>query len=361
MSYYIVEINEPTSASARAKTVMYVYTKDKVFAFESITTAVSQATTPEPKMQPLVPFMAWTFINEKGERKEINFVNHGFGDIPLIEFPNNAERIGDAEPVFDLISLYNDINNNRGKNLHDIVNYLLYIKNARIGNEEERKDFIRMLEDNHILAVEGDDVDARFLTNQLNQEQLQTLQDSIKDNIHYISRIPDLSSTDFSQNASDPIIKIKTKTFIFMFFTFYGLFEVTSPIHNFCISDISEFSSGKSSINELSWLIVAFWIVAQAVQLALYGFCLAQTIKFTFNINNEVVPILVVVAFMLLWSLLGEKTIRLEEVFYSVPISILNILTSYILPILLWIGYGISKHKQKKKEGVKHEKVKDTV
>ncbi|MCQ2564388.1 MAG: spore germination protein [Clostridia bacterium] len=146
-----------------------------------------------------------------------------------------------------------------------------------------------------------------------------------------------------------------------VYFVFYGLFKITSSTHNFCISAISEYNTGKSAIDELSWLIVSLWVVAQAVQLALYGFCLAQTIKFTFNINNEVVPILVVVAFMLLWSLLGEKTIRLEEVFYSVPISILNILTSYILPILLWIGYGISKHKQKKKEGVKHEKVKNTV
>lgn len=146
-----------------------------------------------------------------------------------------------------------------------------------------------------------------------------------------------------------------------VYFIFYGLFEITSSTHNFCLSAISEYNTGKSSVDELSWLIVAFWIVAQAVQLALYGFCLAQTIKFTFNINNEIVPILLVVVFMLVWSFLGEKTIRLEEVFYSLPVSILNVITSYILPILLWIGYGLSKRKRKANKGEEHEKVKNTV
>lgn len=210
MSYYIVEINKPTSASARATIVMYVYTKKRVYAFKSVSTRVSQATTPNAEMKPLVPFYAWTFYNDN-KKNELNFVEHNFEDIPLIEFPNNAERLGDAESAFDLISFYNDIMNNRGKNLHDVVNYLLYLKNARIGNEEERKAFLSLLENNKVLAVEGEDVDARFLSNQLNQDQLQTLQDNIKDTIHYITRIPDLSSTDFSQNASDPIIKIKTK------------------------------------------------------------------------------------------------------------------------------------------------------
>ena len=54
-------------------------------------------------------------------------------------------------------------------------------------------------------------VDAKFLTNALDQAQLQKLADNIKDLIHFISRVPDLSGIDFSQNASDPIIKIKTK------------------------------------------------------------------------------------------------------------------------------------------------------
>ncbi len=171
-------------------------------------------------------------------------------------------------------------------------------------------------------------------------------------------------SVDFTTKKNGTMIRFLLYSLalvMLVYFIFYGLFEITSSTHNFCISAISEYNTGKSAIDELSWLIVALWIVAQAVQLALYGFCLSQTIKFTFEINNEVVPILVVVAFMLVWSFLGEQTIRLEEIFFSVPVSILNIITSYVIPILLWIGYGISKHKKKKPKGAKHEKIKNTV
>ena len=113
--------------------------------------------------------------------------------------------------MFDLIALYNEVINNRCKNLYDVVNFILMIKNVRLGDEEETKKVIAMLKEHHILPVEGDNVDAKFLTNALDQAQLQKLADNIKDLIHFISRVPDLSGIDFSQNASDPIIKIKTK------------------------------------------------------------------------------------------------------------------------------------------------------
>ena len=138
-------------------------------------------------------------------------MEHHYGDIPIVEFPNNAEYKGDAECVFDLIALYNEIQNNRCKNVYDVVNYILFLKNVRLGDEEETKKVVSLLKEHHILPSEGENTDAKFLTNPLNQEQMQTLANNIKDLIHLISRVPDLSSVDFSQNASDPIIKIKTK------------------------------------------------------------------------------------------------------------------------------------------------------
>ena len=206
-AYYIVEKNDGESA-AQSKYVIYAYTEDKIYAFESPMTYVPQSTVPQADKQMFViPYFAWK--NANGE--ELSSVEHNFGDIPIIEFPNNADYTGDAECVFDLISLYNEVANNRCKNLYDVVNYILMIKNVRLGDDEETKKVVEMLKKHHILPVEGENVDAKFLTNPINQDQMQTLADSIKDLIHYICRVPDLSSVDFSQNASDPIIKIKTK------------------------------------------------------------------------------------------------------------------------------------------------------
>ena len=209
LSYYIVQVNNTDSPYnlTQSKYVIYVYTKEKVYAFESPTTYTSQTTTPDALKQMIIkPYFAWQSGSEK-----LSSVNHDFGDIPIVEFPNNAEYKGDAECVFDLIKLYNEVLNNRCKNLYDVVNYILFLKNVRLGNEEETKKVVALLKEHHILPAEGEDIDAKFLSNPLDQKQLQTLADNIKDLIHFISRVPDLSSVDFSQNASDPIIKIKTK------------------------------------------------------------------------------------------------------------------------------------------------------
>ena len=209
MSYYIVQVNNADSPYniALSKYVIYVYTKDRVYAFESPMTYTSQTTKPDAtKTMIIKPYFAW----QRGD-VGLYYVDHDFGDIPIVEFPNNAEYKGDAECVFDLIALYNEVLNNRCKNLYDVVNYILFLKNVRLGDEEETRKVVELLKRHHILPSMGENVDAKFLSNPLDQTQLQTLADNIESLIHTISRVPDLSSVDFSQNASDPIIKIKTK------------------------------------------------------------------------------------------------------------------------------------------------------
>lgn len=132
-----------------------------------------------------------------------------------------------------------------------------------------------------------------------------------------------------------------------LYFVFYGLFEITSPTHNYCISDISQFSSTYSAIDELSWLVVSMWIVAQAVQLALYSYCLAQALKFLFDIKGNILPIIIVILYLLMWSFIGENTIRMERIFFSHFASIVTLLAQYILPIILEIVYAIKHRKGK--------------
>ena len=91
------------------------------------------------------------------------------------------------------------------------MNYLLFIKNARIGDEKEAEQAIDLIKNHRVLPLEGDNVDAKFLSNPLNQTDIQKLADDFKNVIHYITHIPDFMSVDFTQNASDPVLKAKTK------------------------------------------------------------------------------------------------------------------------------------------------------
>lgn len=132
-------------------------------------------------------------------------------------------------------------------------------------------------------------------------------------------------------------------------FVFYGLFGVTSPTHQFCISDVAQFNGSRSSVGELSWLVVSLWVVAQIAQFALYGYCFVKAIMFLFNIKSPTVGILFLYAYIIFWGIWGTKTMQPEAIFYQPIISWLTIVGAYILPIVLWIGYGVNVHKHKVK------------
>lgn len=182
--------------------VCIIYTKTKMYAFR--TPKMSIATKQAITIYPLNLFL----INGA---TMTNATEHGFKDIPIVEFPNNKQCISDCKPALPQIELYSALQNNRFQNVDDIMNYLLFIKNARIGNDEEAEVALDLIKRHRVLPLEGENVDAKFLSNPLNQTDIQKLADDFKNEIHYITHIPDFTSYEFTQNASDPILKAKTK------------------------------------------------------------------------------------------------------------------------------------------------------
>lgn len=180
-----------------------IYTKDKMFAY------YTNQTTMPLNMESLLVYQLQLFTIGGAELSYT--AEHGFKDIPIIEFPNNKLCISDCRSVLSIIALYSALQNNRFQNVEDIIKYLLVIKNVRLGNDKETEDAMNLVKNNRVLPLEGENADAKFLSNPLNQKDIQTLAEEYKDLIHYITRIPDLTSVAFSQNASDPILKMKTK------------------------------------------------------------------------------------------------------------------------------------------------------
>lgn len=206
LAFNIVENIKLEGQIAVENYIVYVYTEDSIFTFETRNREIADPNVPQMAKDFVKPI--WCFV---ANGKETNVIKHGFNGIPIVEFPNNSYRDGDFDCVKQLISAYNELQNNRFVNVDDIVNYVLMLKNVRIGSKEEQNLMIDMLKNQRILPVEGENVDARFLSNQLDQKALQELAHDIKQSIDEISRVPNLSGIDFSQNASEPIIKIKTK------------------------------------------------------------------------------------------------------------------------------------------------------
>ena len=139
---------------------------------------------------------------------------HQLGVVPLVEFKNNVLMNGDARPVYGLITAYNNLQNNRITNVDDMVKYVLMLKNVRVGNTEEQENFVSLLKNQRVLALEGDNVDAKFLQNALDQTDLQRLVDDIEAQIEIVSRVPNFNSAEFAQNSSEPALKLKLKGFL---------------------------------------------------------------------------------------------------------------------------------------------------
>lgn len=197
-AYHIYFENNPNGGNY----ICLIYTKTKMFAYK--TGNISIPSKMAYDVYPLNLFMVYGV-------GETNVAEHGYSDIPIVEFINNKQQISDCKPALNQIALYTALQNNRFQNVADIMNYLLFIKNARLGDEKEAEKSLNLIKNHRVIALEGEDVDARFLSNPLNQADIQHLADDFKNEIHYITGIPDFTSKEFTQNASDPILKSKTK------------------------------------------------------------------------------------------------------------------------------------------------------
>lgn len=162
---------------------------------------------------------------------------------------------------------------------------------------------------------------------------------------------------DFSKKKKSLLWKymlIAISMISFMYFVFYGLFDITAPAHSFAISAVSQFSSLQSSIDELSWIIVSFWIVARFIQLALTGYCVAKCLQYTFSLKSIFMPIMATTLYVFIIAYINEKTVGLENVFSVRAVSIIQFSAQYILPIILFLGYALKRARERNYEKAKN-------
>ena len=75
---------------------------------------------------------------------------HGFGSIPIVEFPNNHERLSDIELVLDMLDAINNMQSNRMDGVEQFVQYWVKFINCEIDEETFAK-----MKESHALAVKS--------------------------------------------------------------------------------------------------------------------------------------------------------------------------------------------------------------
>jgi len=132
-----------------------------------------------------------SFVINEQDTKGIDEKENPTGQIPINEYINNAERMGDFEPAISIFNAINRIYSRRLDNVDDIVDsFLVFVNNAIyepkydengqvVGYDNSR---LNAFKENKAIEIKGESgmpADLKYLVNTLDQEQIQILVDSL--------------------------------------------------------------------------------------------------------------------------------------------------------------------------------------
>lgn len=154
---------------------------------------------------------------------------HTYEEIPIVEFPNNHERLSDIELVIGMLDAVNNMQSNRMDSIQQFVEYWVKFVNCEIDEETFKK-----MKESHALTVKSinkdNKSDVEIMTQELNQTQCQVAKEDLWDNVQSILAIPNKNNNntggdsqgavelrngwDFSKSRAklkDPLVKSAEK------------------------------------------------------------------------------------------------------------------------------------------------------
>ena len=134
------------------------------------------------------------------DNKIIDEVNHILGRVPIIEYPANSARLGAFEIVIPLLDAINTVSSNRIDGVEQFVQALMMFKGVDI----EDKQFQSLKELGAMkVPVDGD---VKYLIQELNQTQTQTLVDDMYQTVLTICGMPNRNGGTSTSDTGSAVI-----------------------------------------------------------------------------------------------------------------------------------------------------------
>ena len=151
----------------------------------------------------------YTYEFKSGTLNLINEEVNIFNQVPMIEYWNKVNQKGDFESVISLINAYNLLQSDRVNDKEQYVDSLLVLYGTLAGdNSEEKLKTARELKRLGLLELsEGDKVE--YLSKTFHEADVELLKKSIIEDIHKISKVPNLTDENFAGNSSGVAMKYK--------------------------------------------------------------------------------------------------------------------------------------------------------
>lgn len=149
--------------------------------------AVQELTDEEGKLYKLCFSENMEFVIKNSELVEWKL--HAFGGIPIVEYPNNAERISDIELVIDILDAMNNMQSNRMDAIEQFVQSWVKFVNCDVDEEQFQK--MKMLGALVVKSNNGENkADVDIMTQELSQTESQVAKGDLWDNALTILAIP---------------------------------------------------------------------------------------------------------------------------------------------------------------------------
>ena len=140
--------------------------------------------------------------NGGGEPNEIE--PHPFGDVPFIIYDNNESKMGDFEPVIDLINAYDQAQSDTANDFESFTDCYLKVVGASLDPE-----MAQQLKELKVFNFPDPEGNVEFVTKNINDSATENYKNRLDNDIHKFSFVPNMSDVNFASNASGVAMQYK--------------------------------------------------------------------------------------------------------------------------------------------------------
>lgn len=134
---------------------------------------------------------------------------HHFGEVPIIEYLNNKDGIGDFELQIPLIDAYNTLMSDRINDKEQFIDAILALYGALLGDDDDdTKEAYKKLKEEKLLELPLD-AKAEYLSRQMDENGVEVLRKAIKEDIYTFSHVPNFTDESFAGNTSGVALELK--------------------------------------------------------------------------------------------------------------------------------------------------------
>lgn len=144
-----------------------------------------------------------------GDLSVVESSEHFFGGVPLIEYWNDENEMGDFEWVIPQIDGYDKLESDRLNDKEQCVDSMLLLVGCTLETDERGRPPWKQLREDKALCLPDNQAHAEYLRNAMDETGNQILRNSIVEDIHKLSMVPDLSDENFASNASGVAMRYK--------------------------------------------------------------------------------------------------------------------------------------------------------